>query len=85
MPHLNYVSKIYCYGETKDRIKEFCDKYKIDCMVCEDIQEAVVGAHNFSRFGNVVLFSPACASWDQFDNFESRGDIYKLIVNSFKN
>ncbi len=85
LPHLNYVTRVFCYGETKDRIKEIMDRFKIECVVCVDLQDAIIGAHDKSIAGSVVLFSPACASWDQFDNFEQRGDLFKLIVNSFKN
>lgn len=84
LPYLNYVTRVYCYGETKDRIKEIMDKFKIECVVCVDLQDAIIGAHDKALPGSVVLFSPACASWDQFDNFEQRGDLFKLIVNSFK-
>lgn len=84
LPHLNFVSKVYCYGETKDRIKEVMNNFKIECIVCVDLQDAIIGAHDTAPVGSVVLFSPACASWDQFDNFEQRGDLFKLIVSSFK-
>ncbi|MFV0424359.1 MAG: UDP-N-acetylmuramoyl-L-alanine--D-glutamate ligase [Bacilli bacterium] len=85
LPHLNYVTRVFCYGETKERIKEVMDSFKIECIVCVDLQDAIIGAHDKSIAGSVVLFSPACASWDEFDNFEQRGDLFKLIVNSFKN
>ncbi len=84
LPHLNYVSRVFCYGETKERIKKIMDEFKIECVVCVDLQDAIIGAHDKSLPGSIVLFSPACASWDQFDNFEQRGDLFKLIVNSFK-
>jgi UDP-N-acetylmuramoylalanine--D-glutamate ligase len=42
--------------------------------------EAVRKAANLADPGDVVLLSPACASWDMFNNFEERGDIFKKIV-----
>ncbi|MFV0498776.1 MAG: UDP-N-acetylmuramoyl-L-alanine--D-glutamate ligase [Bacilli bacterium] len=82
--NLNYVTRIYCYGETKDRIKSVMDDFKIECIVCVDLQDAIIKAHERAFGEGVILFSPACASWDEFDNYEQRGDLFKLIVNSFK-
>ncbi|TYO95917.1 UDP-N-acetylmuramoyl-L-alanine--D-glutamate ligase [Desulfallas thermosapovorans] len=43
-------------------------------------REAVLMAHASARPGDVVLLSPACASWDMFKNFEERGDLFREIV-----
>ncbi|MFX4261414.1 UDP-N-acetylmuramoyl-L-alanine--D-glutamate ligase [Pelotomaculum propionicicum] len=57
---------------------------------CENIQkaadfkEAVILAHRAARPGEVVLLSPACASWDMFKSFEERGNLFKEIVLDFK-
>lgn len=45
-----------------------------------DLREAVLTAHRLARPGDVVLLSPACASWDMFKNYEERGDRFKEIV-----
>ncbi|MDR3244691.1 MAG: UDP-N-acetylmuramoyl-L-alanine--D-glutamate ligase [Elusimicrobiota bacterium] len=47
---------------------------------CLNIKNAVMKAFNLSKKGDIVLFSPACASFDQFKNFEERGDIFKSLV-----
>ena len=41
-------------------------------------------AQEKSTKGDVVLLSPACASYDQFENFETRGNLFKDIVKSLK-
>ena len=49
-----------------------------------DFEEAVVLAHRAARDGEIVLLSPACASWDMFKSYEERGDLFKKIVSGFK-
>lgn len=44
------------------------------------LKHAVVCAKKLARPGSVVLFSPACASFDMFDNYEHRGSVYKQLV-----
>jgi UDP-N-acetylmuramoylalanine--D-glutamate ligase len=47
---------------------------------CETLPAAVAKARSMARAGDVVLLSPACASYDQFDNFEQRGEKFKELV-----
>lgn len=47
---------------------------------CGTIEKAVSQAAEISTRGDVVLLSPACASYDQFNNFEHRGDVFKSLV-----
>lgn len=46
----------------------------------EGFPEAVLMAHRMARPGDVVLLSPACASWDMFKSYEERGELFKKIV-----
>jgi UDP-N-acetylmuramoylalanine--D-glutamate ligase len=46
------------------------------------LKEAVEAADRISQPGDVVLFSPACTSFDQFRDYEERGDVFKSIVNA---
>ncbi|WP_119394032.1 UDP-N-acetylmuramoyl-L-alanine--D-glutamate ligase [Salinibius halmophilus] len=48
--------------------------------VCETLQDAVAYAYGQAVSGDVVLLSPACASFDQFDSFEHRGDTFVRLV-----
>ncbi len=84
IPYLKNVKYISAFGETKDRIKKFATKNKIECDVYKNLKEATIGASKKASYGDVVLFSPACASWDSYENFEIRGDEFKSVVNSFK-
>lgn len=49
---------------------------------CETIEAAVAKAAEISTRGDTVLLSPACASYDQFNNFEHRGDVFKTLVRA---
>lgn len=80
--YMNNVKEVICYGETKMRIKEWCDNINVSCEVVDTLEEATIKAYNHSKEFDVILLSPACASWDQFESFEKRGDKFKEVINS---
>jgi len=84
LPYLNHTKHIVCYGETKERIEEFAKKNNIDVTVVNDLKEATHAAYNISEEGSTILLSPACASWDQYKNFEDRGNEYKKVIEDLK-
>lgn len=79
---LSHVKYIICYGETKNRIKDFADNKGIDCKVVDTLKDATLLAYELSSEGDTILLSPACASWDQFPDFETRGKLFKEVINS---
>jgi UDP-N-acetylmuramoylalanine--D-glutamate ligase len=50
-------------------------------MKCGTLEAAVLYAHASAHSGDTVLLAPACASFDQFENFEHRGREFKRLVN----
>ena len=52
----------------------------IELVHCETLDNAVQHAHKHASAGDIVLLAPACASFDQFQNFEHRGDTFKHLV-----
>ena len=84
LPFMKNVRSIICYGQTKEKIAEFALKNKINCTVVNNLKEATTLAYNTAENGDVVLLSPACASWDQYKKFEDRGDEFKKIVSELK-
>lgn len=82
--HLKNVKYIICYGETKYKIEKFANKNNINSVVVNNLTEAINKAYELSNSGDVILLSPACASWDQYPDFETRGNEFKNIVNNLK-
>jgi len=80
--YLKNVKLIVCYGETKERIKTFADSLNIKCNVVDNLTQATITAYNNSKKEDIILLSPACASWDQYKCFEDRGNEFKKVVNN---
>ena len=78
--YLNSVKLIVAFGETKEKVKEFSNKNGVECHIFNNLKESVIDAYQNSSVGDVILLSPACASWDQYKKFEDRGDEFKEIV-----
>lgn len=80
-PYLKNVRCILSFGETKEKISQFANKNNVSCIVVNNLQEAIEKSYEISKEGDVILLSPACASWDQYKDFEARGNEFKNIVN----
>ncbi len=75
------VKGVLTLGEDAQAIEHaFAPAYPVHA--CETLDRAVERARSLSAPGDVVLLSPACASYDQFKNFEDRGDTFKRLVRA---
>ncbi|HHY20867.1 MAG TPA: UDP-N-acetylmuramoyl-L-alanine--D-glutamate ligase, partial [Bacilli bacterium] len=75
IPALEKVKAIITFGETKQKLVEAAEKAGVKQIhVVKNVEEAVPVAFSLSEVGDVILLSPACASWDQYKSFEIRGD-----------
>ncbi len=74
------VKKIYAIGSSSEKIFNFFHA-DVKVEIKKTIEDAVNSAIGEARSGEVVLLSPACASFDMFDNYEHRGKIFKEAVN----
>jgi UDP-N-acetylmuramoylalanine--D-glutamate ligase len=75
------VRAVVCYGEARDR---FAGSWAplVPVVQVEDLAEAVQEGFRLARSGDALLLSPACASFDQFENFEQRGDRFREYVRA---
>ena len=80
-----HVYALVLLGETAQKIKE-CAQNKgfNNITVVKDMKEAVNTSYQIAKEGDVVLLSPACASWDMYKSFEVRGIDFKDNVNNLK-
>lgn len=69
---------LYTIGKTGSAIAAASDGRAKECGTVEGAVEAAMKA---ARDGDVILLSPACASWDQFENYEKRGELFVELVN----
>lgn len=72
------VKKVILLGEAQARFAAGLKKY--DQILVNNYQEAVKAAFAIAQKGDLVLLSPACASWDMFASFEERGQVFKELV-----
>lgn len=74
------VKVILTFGETREKIKKYFEEFK-QVVVCDTLDEVVSQAKSLAVSGDIVLFSPACKSFDLFTDFEHRGRTFKQLVN----
>ena len=75
------VKKIYAIGSSAEKVFNFFHNIvKVELKV--SLEEVISSASKEARSGDVVLLSPACASFDMFDNYEHRGKVFKEAVNN---
>ena len=79
----NKVKLMVLLGQTADKIEETAVRHGFTNIIKTDsLEKAVKICAENAVSGDVVLLSPACASWGQFDNYEQRGDMFKEYVRN---
>ncbi len=74
--------RAYLIGEAADAIAAAVEEQDVPYQRCGDLERALTAATAAVEAGDVVLLSPACASFDQFESFEDRGDTFRGLVEA---
>jgi UDP-N-acetylmuramoylalanine--D-glutamate ligase len=80
-PHFDHVRSAYTIGEAAELFERIL-KPHMPVKNCRELGEAVKAAAHDAQSGDTVLLSPACASFDQFRDFEERGDQFRELVGA---
>lgn len=83
--YLAHVKCIVAIGECRDRVVQFADTMKIPVYSYEFLRDGFQKCYEVSDSGDVILLSPASASWDQYKECEIRGTEFKDCVKALKN
>jgi len=76
------IRAVYLIGEATDQLADALSSTGVPIERCGDLASAVARAHAAARPGEIVLLSPACASFDQFRDFEHRGEEFRHLVQN---
>ena len=77
------VKALVLIGKTAEQIAETAKRHGFnDIIFADSLEEAVKICYEKAEPGDMVLLSPACASWDMFKSYEERGELFKKYVNS---
>jgi UDP-N-acetylmuramoylalanine--D-glutamate ligase len=85
IPSLKNVKTLITFGQTADKVGQAGSEAGIKTILrVDNVEKAVPVAFEHSEPGDVILLSPACASWDQYKTFEVRGDMFIEAVHKLK-
>jgi UDP-N-acetylmuramoylalanine--D-glutamate ligase len=76
------VRRAILIGEDREKIRTAFEATGMSADSADSLEDAVRRAREAARVGDVVLLSPACASFDMFRNYEHRGDVFKAVVRA---
>lgn len=79
-----YGKLMVIMGQTKEKLKNLCEDYEVRYIEAEDMEDAIRICFENADDGDVILLSPASASWDMYKNFELRGKDFKEKVLKYK-
>lgn len=83
---LKGISTVILFGQTKEKLALTAQKADVEnILFAENVAEATKLAYIHSQSGDVILLSPSCASWDQYPNYEIRGNEFVSVFKQLQN
>lgn len=84
VPDIKGLKKMVILGESAARVKRAADQAEVSYLDASDVRDATRKAFSVAETGDIVLLSPANASWDMYKNFEVRGDEFLAVFKELK-
>ena len=84
VPDLKGLKKMVILGQSAPRVKSAADQAGVSYLDATDVRDAAHKAFSQAKPGDIVLLSPANASWDMYSNFEVRGDEFLAAFEELK-
>ena len=84
VPDIKGLKKMVILGESAARVKRAADQAEVSYLDASDVRDATRKAFSVAEPGDIVLLSPANASWDMYKNFEVRGDEFLAVFKELK-
>lgn len=76
-----YVACAYLIGQDAHQVEGICKAASVPATIMPTLFDAVNAARDTAQAGDAVILSPACASWDMYQNFEDRGEQFMSLVH----
>lgn len=81
----NKFKALILMGQTRNLFEKKAREYGFEnIFLVDDMKQAVTQANKIAESGDVVLLSPASASWGMYNNYEERGNEFKELVNNLR-
>lgn len=81
---LSRLKPVVCFGQDARLLASHCRSNGIDFVTAPGLRQAAEQSLGQSESGDIVLLSPGCASFDEFSDFEDRGNVFKSLLKELK-
>ncbi len=78
----NYQVEIICFGPHAPTLHAFALKHSVSSTITKDLESGVYAAYSLAKPGNIIMLSPAGASYDLYTNYEERGNHFARIIQN---